>query len=181
MAKLAHQKNLPGRFSIPAHHRATLGGVEAFGSVKAERTAVAMFEQGAAIKLDPQSMRRVINNLKPVAVCDDPNLRHVAGVTIDMRRQDGVGFGGARIFDLGVVDTEGLRLYVHKHWLAAFPQNSVGGGNITIRRGDDLALDAQRLNGDLKRESTVANEFEVLKIEMSLQALSQFAAKWAVV
>lgn len=66
-----------------------------------------------------------------------------------LRRQDGTRLVGDRRFDQIRVNAKGLWINVYKYRLTTLPQNGVGGGNIAIRRGDNLALEAQHLDGDL--------------------------------
>ena len=83
-------------FGIPAYYRATLGSMEELGSMKTQRAAVTVFQQGAAIQLDAKGMGGIVDDFDSVTIGDGLNPNHVAWIAIDMRRQDGACLIGNR-------------------------------------------------------------------------------------
>src|ERR1039457_5926283 len=80
---------------------------------------------------------------------------NVAGIAVDVYRQDGLGVRVDGSFHFSRVDAAVVRVYVGKHWSAVLPQQSACGGDIGERGGDDLAGDTQCLQGDLQAKGAV--------------------------
>lgn len=88
---------------------------------------------------------------------------HLTGNAIDMGSQDGGGLGSDGGFDLGWVYRESVGKNIHEYGGASFPYDAGGSGHVGKRGGDDLSFQVQGFDGELERDSTVADEEQVVQ------------------
>lgn len=141
---------------VGADDGAALEGVEDLGGMKAEHRQVAMAQHAAVGVLHGKDVGGIINHAQVVVVGNFLDGSRVAGVAVAVHRHDGGGVRGDGGLDLGRVEVEGVRLHIYKHGLAAVPQERVRGGDKGVRRGDDLAGDAQGLQRGDEGQGAVA-------------------------
>ena len=83
------------------------------------------------------------------------------GLTIAVYGHDGGGLRSDGSLDLVGVYATGALLNVYKHWTAAVPPDTVRSSHEAIGCGDDLAGDAQSLQGCEQRECAIGEQADI--------------------
>ena len=154
------------RLLVVHDERSALDGVVDLGGVEAQGGHVARVEYRFAVHLDAEGVRRVIYHLEPVLVGYLLYALHVAGFAVAVHGHDGGGLrGDGRLYPVGVHATVGW-VDVHEHRLDAVPPYRVRRRHEAERGRDDLAGDAQRLQGRDERQGAVGEEADVGDLEI---------------
>ena len=98
-----------------------------------------------------------------------------------MHRHDGRSLWCDCCFDLGRVKIQGLWIDVHKDGFYAIPQQRMRRGYKRIRRSNDLASDAQGLQGGYQCDGAIGKERQVLHTQVFAQRLLKLLVKWPTV
>lgn len=167
---------------LVAHHQGTaLYGVVHLGSMETEGGEVARIEDALAADLHAKCMSGIVDDLQAIAVCNLLNAHGIAGLAVDMHRHDGRCFGGdGRLYLLGVEIASG-RVDVNKDGLDAVPPQRVGGGHKAVRRGDDLARDAEGLQRSDERQGAVGKQTDERHFEIGSQLFFQLPVEATIV
>lgn len=163
------------------YHGPALDGVVDLGGVEAERAQVAPVEDGASFDFYSKGVGGIVDDLQAVAVGDLLYATDVAGIAIDVDGHYGRGLRGDGGLYPFRVEVAGFWVDVDEDGLAAVPPDAVGGGDKGVRRGDDLAGDAQRLEGGEQRQGAVGEEGDERDLEVLRQLLLQLAVELAVI
>src|SRR5690606_12480658 len=86
---------------------------EIFGGIKAEATLGPQGANGAVFVAGTVGLGSVFDDGKPVFTGHSQNGIHITGMSVEMNRQNGFGFGSDRVFDFGRIDLVGFRLDIH--------------------------------------------------------------------
>ncbi|MDT4842844.1 hypothetical protein FQZ97_767590 [compost metagenome] len=158
---------------VLADDRAALESDEDLGCVKAQHRHVAVPQDAAALVLHAEGMRRVIDHAQVVGVGDRLDGLGVAGMAVAMHRHDRRRLRRDERLDARRIEIQGARVDVCEDGLDAVPQQRVRSGHERIRRGDDLARDAHRLECRDQRDRAVGEERDVLHAQVLAQRLLQ--------
>ncbi len=158
---------------VRADDGAALEGVEHLGGMEAEHAEVAVAQDRAAVVLDPEGVRGVVDDLEVVGVGDALDRGGVARRAVAVYRHDRGGMRGDRGLDLLRVQVQRDRVDVHEHRLDPFPQQRVRGGHERVGRGNHFAGDAQRLQRGEQGQGAVCQQGQVSNPKVLRQRLFQ--------
>ena len=181
MPEVAEKGHLLKKFRLRREYSAAFYGMENLGGMEASGRNITVREDRLTVDLHSEGMRSVVDYFEVVFGCDPVYGLHIAGNPIDMRGKDRGSLRSDRSFYFFRVDVAGTWVYIHKDGFASFPDDGAGGGDIGKRRGDDLAFEFQRLDGNLNRDGTVAGVEKMFHSQIFLQALLQFVDQRTVV
>ena len=154
------------RLLVVHDERPALDGVVHLGGVEAQGGHVARVEYRFAVHLDAEGVSGVIYHLEPILVGYLLYALHVAGLAVAVHGHDGGGLrGDGRLYPVGVHAAVGW-VDVHEHGLDAVPPYRVRRRHEAERGRDDLAGDAQRLQGRDERQGAVGEEADVGDLEI---------------
>ena len=142
--------------------------------MEAERGHVARVQETLPVHLHAEGMCRIVDDPKAVLVRYVLYPSGVARLTVAVHRHDGRGPRGYRRLDAVRIDAAVGRVDVHEHRLDAVPPQRVGRRHEAERSGDDLARDAQGLQGCYQRQGTVSKKADVGNLEVLAQGRLQF-------
>ena len=145
--------------------------------MEAERGHVARVQETLAVHLHAEGMRRIVDDFQAVLVRYVLYPSGVARLAVAVHGHDGGCFRCYRCLDAVRVDAAVGRVDVHEHRLDAVPPQRVGRRHEAERSGDDLAGDAQSLQGCYQRQGAVGEKADV----GNLQVLAQSRLKFLVI
>ena len=154
---------------VPVAQRAALYGVEHLGRVERKHRRIAEIGRAYAVFLHAECVRRVIYDLEAVFFGDLFYRLDIAEIAVDMHRHDRAGPVRDKALYLPGVNGIVLRVYIAEHRRAAAADYGVRCRCESERRGDDLALQLQRLDDILKREVAVGKKRDVRYIQILFQ------------
>ena len=162
------------RFFIVANQGTAFHRVVHLRGVETQCGHIARIQDGLSVHLHAEGMGGIIDDLQAILVCYLLNAFRVAGLAIDVYGHNGRGLGSDGCLDLVRVDVAGFRVDVHEHRLDAVPPQGMGGGHEAVGRGDDLARDAQGLQGAHQGKRAVGEQADVGHFQVLAQGLLQF-------
>lgn len=123
--------------------------------METQRGDVSCVEDALAVHLHTEGMGGIVNHLQAILVGDVLDSLGIAWLAINMHRHDGSGArGDGCLYFVGVEIASG-RVDVNENWLATIPPDAVGGSHEAIRCCDDLARDAECLEGGEQWQGSV--------------------------
>ena len=149
--------------------------------MEAQRGNVACVEDALAVHLHTEGMGGIVNHLQAILVGNVLDRLGIAWLAIYMHWHDGGGARSDGSLNLVGVEVASGRVDVHENRLATVPPDTMGGSHEAIRCGDDLARDAQCLEGGEQRQGSVSEEAHVWHLEVGGEFLLQFSVVTAVV
>ena len=158
---------------VVAHQRTTLHRVVHLRGVEAERGHVARLQNGLAVHLHAEGMGGVVDHLQAVLVGHGLDACRVARLAVHVHGHDGRRARRDGCLYLVRVEVARLGVDVHEHGLDAVPPQSVRRGHEAVGRGDDLARDAQGLQGAHQRERAVGEQADVGNFQVLAQGALQ--------
>lgn len=126
-------------------------------------------------------MGSIVDDLEAILICNSLDALGIAGSAIDMHGHDGGGAGGDGGLYLIGVEVAGDGINIHKDRFDAIPPDGVGGGYEAVGGGDDLARDAERLQGGDERQGAIREEADIGHAEVFGQGFFQLLVVVAVV
>lgn len=127
------------------------------GGVEAEHANVAELGNRAAVDLDAEGMRRIIDQPQAMPPGDIGQGVQVAGVSVNVHGQDGGRPRRDGRFDSFGVQRVGVRFDVDENGLQAVGDQRVAGGDERERRGDDFAGQLHACKAICKANMPLAN------------------------
>lgn len=163
------------------NHGTALDGVIHLGRVETEGGHITGIEDALAIDLHTEGMGGVIDDLQSVFVCNLLDFLGLTGLAIAVDGHDSRGLRRDGGLDTCRIDITRGGVDVHEDGTAAVPPDAVGGGHEAVGRGDDLARDAQGLQGGEQGQCAVGEEADVGYLQVLCQCSLQFLVEAAVV
>ena len=142
--------------------------------MKAERGHIARVQETLAVHLHAESVGCIVDDPEAVLVRYVLYPSGVARLAVAVHGHDGRGPRGYRRLDAVRIDAAVRRVDVHEHRLDAVPPQRVGRRDEAERSGDDLARDAQGLQGCYQRQGAVGEKADVGNLEVLAQSCLKF-------
>jgi hypothetical protein len=105
----------------------------------------------------------------------------IARRAVAVHRQDGRRLRRDRRFHAGRVQVQRVRVDVDEHRPDAVPQQRMRGGDERVRRGDDFAADAQRLQRRDQRDRRVREQRDVAHAQVLGERVFQLGMEGAAI
>ena len=156
------------------HHQSTaFDGIIHFRSMEAQSGHITSRQDAFTVHLHTESMGCIVNHFQSVFIGNPLNTFHVTGLSIYMNGHDCRCFRSNGSFYFIRINVAGCRVNVHKHRLDAIPPNRMGSGNKTVRSGNDLARNAERLQGGYQRQCPIGKQADIRHFQVLTKCLFQ--------